>query len=87
MPFTTWDSLAPTWLEKMVRLAMSDSRWPPCRLRQFGVKLLRGPRDDLAAIVREVDLLARLNELDICFGKYPTIDLLQALECFFIVPP
>lgn len=71
----------------MIRLPMSDPRWPPCRLRQLRVELLRSSRDDLAAIIGIVDLLARLHKLDVCFGEYPAIDLLQTLERFLIVPP
>ena len=75
----------PLGLKQMVRLPMGDARWPPSRLGKLGVKLLRGARDDLASVIRIIDLLAGLNKLDIRLGKDTAVDLLQALECLLVV--
>lgn len=64
---------------------MSYSSRPPRGLRELGIKLLRGPLNNLSSIVWVVDLLSGLHQFDVCFGQNPAVDLLQALKGFLVV--
>lgn len=76
-----------TSFQQMIRLLVFDSDRPPRRFRHFRVRLhfrIR-PRARPSAIVRIVDLLPGLDELDECLGDDSAIQLLKCLERFFII--
>lgn len=68
---------------------MSDARRPPGRLRHLRVKRLIGrrPRSRPPSIVRVIDLLSGLDQLDESLRDGPTIDLLESFKSFLIISP
>ena len=74
-----------TLLEKMVRFSVPHPARPPGRLSRLRVKLLSDPCDNRPSIVRKINLLAGLHQLDIGFCEGPTVRLLQVLKCLLIV--
>lgn len=76
-----------TALQQVIWFSMQDARGPPGRLRLFGINALRDARDNLASIVREVNLFPGLDELDIRLCDGAAVQLLEVFECFFVVSP
>jgi hypothetical protein len=70
----------------MIRLLVQDTCWPPPRLRILWVNTLRDTGDNPASIVREMNLLPRLNKFDVRLCDSTTVELLEILKCLFIVP-
>lgn len=85
------NSFLPVWvrltrLGQVIRLLVGDTRRPPPWLCQLRVNTLRCSSNILPSIIRVVDLLARLNQLDPCLGNHSTVELLEVVERLLVVP-
>lgn len=74
-----------TRLGQVIWLLVRDAHWPPTWLRQLRVDSLRSSSHVLSSVVWVVDLLSRLNQLDPSLCNHATVQLLEVIECFFIV--
>lgn len=75
-----------TRFEQMIRLFVQDTSRPPRRLRELRVNTLRDTGNHPAPVIRVVDLLPRLDKLNIGFRNRPAVELLEILKCLLIVP-
>lgn len=69
----------------MVWLSVAHPSRPPWRLGRIWLKLLGPTSNYFSPVVRIVDLLAGLHELDVGFGYNSAIRLLEVLEDLLIV--
>lgn len=85
------NAFLPVWvrltrLGQVIRLLVGDTRRPPPWLCQLRVNTLRCSSNILPSIIRVVDLLARLNQLDPCLGNHSAVELLEVVERLLVVP-